>query len=67
MRTKAAHVGSVCQFSLLPDDVVSANQLQDFGPALLISETCFNGAGEPVNYAMDYHRGSHFSFSFVRK
>lgn len=62
-RMSAASVSSV----FLPDDVVSANQLQDFGPALLISETCFNGAGEPVNYAMDYHRGSHFSFSFVRK
>jgi len=34
---------------------------------LLIGETCFNAAGEPVNYAIDYRRGSHFTFSLVRK
>lgn len=62
-RMSAASVSSV----FLPDDVIAANKLQGFGPALLISEICFNGAGEPVNYAMDYHRGSHFSFSFARK
>ena len=37
------------------------------GPALLIRETCFNAAGLPVVYALDYHRGSHFSFSLARK
>lgn len=52
---------------LLPDDVVSRHDLGDFGPALLIRETCFNPAGVPVIYAIDYHRGSHFSFSLVRK
>jgi DNA-binding GntR family transcriptional regulator len=43
------------------------NDLCDFGPALLITETCFNAAGMPVIYAIDYHPGSHFSFSLARK
>lgn len=62
-RMSAATVSSV----MLPDEVVQRHDLRDFGPALLIAETCFNAAGEPVNYALDYHRGSHFSFSLVRK
>ena len=52
---------------MLPEDVVERNDLAGFGPALLITETCYNGAGEPVIYAIDYHRGSHFTFSLVRK
>lgn len=52
---------------MLPEDVVARHDLADFGPALLIRETCFNPAGVPVIYAIDYHRGSHFSFSLVRK
>jgi GntR family transcriptional regulator len=52
---------------MLPTDVVERNDLRDFGPALLITETCFNAAGIPVIYAIDYHRGSHFSFSLARK
>ncbi|RDJ03787.1 GntR family transcriptional regulator [Rhizobium grahamii] len=62
-RMSAASVAAV----MLPDDVVARNDLRDFGPALLITETCFNAAGVPVNYAIDYHRGSHFTFSLVRK
>nr|WP_207207626.1 GntR family transcriptional regulator [Ensifer canadensis] len=62
-RMSAASVSSV----MLPDDVVARHDLRDFGPALLITETCFNAAGIPVNYAIDYHRGSHFSFSLMRK
>jgi GntR family transcriptional regulator len=62
-RMSAASVSSV----MLPDDVVERHDLRDFGPALLITETCFNSAGIPVNYALDYHRGSHFSFSLTRK
>ena len=62
-RMSAASVTAV----MLPDDVVARNDLRDFGPALLITETCFNPAGMPVIYAIDYHRGSHFSFSLVRK
>jgi len=62
-RMSAATVSAV----MLPDDVVQRNDLSDFGPALLIRETCFNAAGQPVVYALDYHRGSHFSFSLVRK
>jgi GntR family transcriptional regulator len=62
-RMSAASVTAV----MLPDDVVERNDLRDFGPALLITETCFNAEGQPVVYAVDYHRGSHFSFSLVRK
>jgi GntR family transcriptional regulator len=62
-RMSAAKVSAV----LLPEDVVQRHDLADFGPALLIAETCFNVAGEPVIYAVDYHRGSHFTFSLVRK
>lgn len=62
-RMSAATVSAV----MLPDDVVERNDLRDFGPALLITETCFNATGVPVVYAVDYHRGSHFSFSLVRK
>lgn len=62
-RMSAAAVTAV----MLPSDVVERNDLRDFGPALLITETCFNAVGIPVIYAIDYHRGSHFSFSLVRK
>jgi GntR family transcriptional regulator len=62
-RMSAATVSAV----MLPTDVVERNDLRDFGPALLITETCFNAAGIPVIYAIDYHRGSHFSFSLARK
>ena len=62
-RMSAATVSAV----LLPDEVIERNDLRDFGPALLITETCFNAAGVPVIYAIDYHRGSHFSFGFARK
>jgi len=62
-RMSAATVSAV----MLPDDVIERNDLRDFGPALKIVETCFNAVGEPVNHAIDYHRGSHFSFSLVRK
>lgn len=62
-RMSAASVTAV----MLPEDVVDRNDLRDFGPALLITETCFNAAGIPVVYAIDYHRGSHFKFSLVRK
>jgi GntR family transcriptional regulator len=52
---------------MLPEEVIERHDLAGFGPALLITETCFNAAGEPVIYAIDFHRGSHFSFSLVRK
>lgn len=62
-RMSSATVSAV----MLPAPVVERNDLRDFGPALLITETCFNELGVPVIYAIDYHRGSHFSFSLVRK
>ena len=53
--------------TLLPPDVADLHGLQAFGPALLIEEICYAADGTRVIYAMDYHRGSAFSFSFVRK
>lgn len=62
-RMSSATVSAV----MLPEDVIERHDLRDFGPALLIRETCFSTAGAPVIYAIDYHRGSHFTFSFARK
>jgi GntR family transcriptional regulator len=33
----------------------------------LIREVCFTARGDRVLFAMDYHRGSAFSFSFLRR
>lgn len=52
---------------MLPQAVVEANHLGDFGPVFLITEVGFNPAGVPVVFAKDYHKGSAFSFSFLRK
>nr|WP_245418748.1 GntR family transcriptional regulator [Mesorhizobium sp. WSM3864] len=62
-RMSAASVSAVT----LPDEIVQRNDLRDFGPALLIAETCFDATGTPVVYAAVYHRGSHFAFSFARR
>lgn len=62
-RMSAATVSAVP----LPEDAGIRYGLAGFGPALLITEICYNPAGVPVIYAIDYHRGSHFSFSFMRK
>jgi GntR family transcriptional regulator len=53
--------------TMLPDDVVLRQDLGDFGPALMIEETVYRDSGPPVIYAFDYHRSSHFTFSFIRK
>lgn len=62
-RMSSASVSAVA----LPDDVVERTNLRDFGPALLITEVAYNSAGVPVVYARDYHKGSAFSFRFLRK
>ncbi|WP_444459848.1 GntR family transcriptional regulator [Rhodobacter capsulatus] len=53
--------------TLLPPEVAAMHGLEAFGPALLIEEICYAADGSRVIYALDYHRGSAFSFSFVRK
>ncbi len=58
---------AVATSTMLPEDVSERNDLHDFGPAFLITETAFTPTGVPVLFANDYHRGSRFSFSFVRK
>jgi GntR family transcriptional regulator len=52
---------------LLPQDVCDRNDLHDFGPAFLVTEVAYTPVGIPVLFARDYHRGSRFTFSFVRK
>lgn len=52
---------------MLPSPAVAAHGLDTFGPAFLISETCFAEDGVPVLFARVYHRGDAFSFSFVRR
>ncbi|EAV41763.1 GntR family transcriptional regulator [Roseibium aggregatum] len=52
---------------MLPDMVVRMHNLETFGSALLIEEICYSADGSRVIFAQDYHRGSAFSFSFVRK
>lgn len=51
----------------LPEAIRTRPELVDFGPALLIAETCFTERAHPVIFARDYHRGDAFTFSFVRK
>lgn len=53
--------------TMLPEDVAARHDLRDFGPALVIEETAYRNSGPPVIYALDYHRGSRFAFSFLRK
>ncbi|MFI3904433.1 MULTISPECIES: GntR family transcriptional regulator [Brucella/Ochrobactrum group] len=51
----------------IPEEARKLHELEEFGPALLIEEICFSSDGSRVIFAKDYHRGSAFSFSFVRK
>ncbi|MDB5552621.1 MAG: ymfC [Rhizobium sp.] len=53
--------------TMLPEEVAARHDLKDFGPALVIEETAYRDSGPPVIYALDYHRGSRFAFSFLRK
>lgn len=62
-RMSAATVSAVP----LPEAAERRHGLEGFGPALLITEICYSPAGRPVIHAIDYHRGSHFSFSFLRR
>lgn len=52
---------------VLPQDVSDRNDLHDFGPAFLVTEVAYTPTGTPVLFSKDYHRGSRFTFSFVRK
>ncbi|QKC98224.1 GntR family transcriptional regulator [Mesorhizobium sp. NZP2298] len=52
---------------LLPQDVIERHDLRDFGPALVIEETTFTDSGLSVSHAVDFHKGSHFAFSLLRK
>lgn len=63
---KATMSSATAAAVLLPDDVIAANNLEEFGPAFRIVETVYTAAGEPIVYAEDYHRGDAFEFSFLR-
>ncbi len=68
-RIERAPVASTASVSavMLPAETARLHGLEDFGAALLIEEICFATDGTRVIFAKDYHRGSAFSFSFVRK
>jgi GntR family transcriptional regulator len=51
----------------LPDALRTRFSLEGFDPWLLITETVVTTSGEPVLYAMDYHRGDLFAFNVLRR
>lgn len=51
----------------LPDDIARRCSLDSLDPWLLITETVYSKAGEPVLYAKDYHRGDLFAFNVLRR
>lgn len=53
--------------TVLPAEAQKTWGLIDFGPVLLVTETCFSAEGVPVLFAKDYHHGSYFKFSFARR
>lgn len=64
-----APVASTAKVSatLIPAEAQKTWGLTDFGPVLLVTETCFSAEGVPVLFAKDYHHGSYFKFSFARR
>lgn len=53
--------------AVVPEKARAAWAIPDFGPTLLVSETCFTVDGLPILFAKDYHHGKYFSFSFTRR
>jgi GntR family transcriptional regulator len=51
----------------MPEEITVRYSLEGLEPWLLISETAFSAAGEPVLYALDYHRGDLFAFNVLRR
>jgi GntR family transcriptional regulator len=51
----------------LPDPLRTRFSLERYDPWLLITETVVTSTGEPVLYAMDYHRGDLFAFNVLRR
>jgi GntR family transcriptional regulator len=51
----------------LPDALRTRFSLERFDPWLLITETVLTTNGEPVLYALDYHRGDLFAFNVLRR
>lgn len=64
-----APVASTAKVSatLLPEPILKQRGFANFGPALLITETCFTSSGYPILLARDYHRSKYFTFSFNRR
>jgi hypothetical protein len=53
--------------AMLPEALVSRDNLRDFGLALLTTETCFKSAGGTPICGIGDHRRIPFSFSLARK
>jgi GntR family transcriptional regulator len=51
----------------LPEEIAQRYSLDSPDPWLLITETVYSTAGEPVLYAKDYHRGDLFAFNVLRR
>ncbi len=51
----------------IPRDAQEKWSLLEFGPVLLVTETCFTAEGVPILFAKDYHHGKYFKFSFARR
>jgi GntR family transcriptional regulator len=51
----------------LPEKYAQRYSLGAYDPWLLITETVYSMAGEPVIFALDYHRSDIFSFNVLRR
>jgi GntR family transcriptional regulator len=51
----------------LPDHLAARYDLGQFGPWLLVEETCITADGLRVMHALDYHRGSEIAFNVLRR
>jgi GntR family transcriptional regulator len=51
----------------MPDEPARRYSLDSYDPWLLITETVYSVAGEPVLYAKDYHRSDIFAFNVLRR
>lgn len=65
-RRIASSVARISAVELAPE-VAQKHDLGDYGPALLVTETCFTGPGERVVYANEYYRGSEIAFNVLRR
>lgn len=59
---------SVARISAVELPATAENHdLADYGPCLLVTETCITAAGERVVYANEYYRGTQIAFNVLRR